>query len=53
MFLQGNCLEQQSMLRLIEILGFIGGGLTVVMLAMRGRVTKLGGRLEYALLARH
>ena len=35
MFLQGNCLEQQSMLRFIEILGFIGGGLTVVMLAMR------------------
>jgi hypothetical protein len=35
MFLQGNCLEQQSMLRFIEILGFIGGGLTIVMLAMR------------------
>jgi CRP/FNR family transcriptional regulator, cyclic AMP receptor protein len=34
MFLQG-CLEQHSMLRFIEILGFIGGGLTVVMLAMR------------------
>ena len=34
MFL-GNCLEQQSMWRFIEIVGFIGGGLTVVMLAMR------------------
>jgi CRP/FNR family transcriptional regulator, cyclic AMP receptor protein len=35
MFLQGNCLEQQSMWRFIEIVGFIGGGLTVVMLGMR------------------
>ena len=34
MFL-GNCLEPQSMWRFIELVGFIGGGLTVVMLAMR------------------